>query len=374
MNRNTIKYHLLILIFFILLFNSSVFPFVHAQEFTKASKTYQLDFPKDHGAHENFETEWWYFTGLLKDKSSPSSDYNYGFQLTFFRRAKEPNSKSWDQAYLAHAAISNFKDGTYQFEEKVISGGIGVAGASKTDLEVWNHNWRAEKVGDKILLSFDVQDPNKQGKCELKLISTNLINIIKNGKNGFSKKGHKVEGSGASMYYSIAPIDLEGHISCIDNKKGTRKELLAGRAWMDHEFMTNALSKDQIGWDWLSLNFDNNDTLMLFKLRDKSGNTNFKSGTYVKAGKSYHFTNFDIKTLNTWKSQKTKATYPKTLNIKIPEFNLDFNVSSIIDNQEFISKKGPSYWEGAVKTESKSTNNAIGYLEMTGYDKAINLF
>ena len=109
---------------------------------------------------------------------------------------------------------------------------------------------------------------------------------------------------------------------------------------------------------------------MLFRLRDKKGKANYKSGNYVKDGKNYLLKEFKIETVDTWKSLKTKAIYPTKLNIKIPRFKLDFNVSAKIKNQEFISKKGPSYWEGAISTD----NGAIGYLEMTGYDKAIKPF
>ena len=39
-----------------------------------------LVFPRDHGAHPRFRTEWWYLTGLLED--DPGN--RYGFQITFF--------------------------------------------------------------------------------------------------------------------------------------------------------------------------------------------------------------------------------------------------------------------------------------------------
>ena len=36
-----------------------------------------FSFPRDHGAHPGFRTEWWYITGWL--------DGPGGFQITFFR-------------------------------------------------------------------------------------------------------------------------------------------------------------------------------------------------------------------------------------------------------------------------------------------------
>ena len=39
-----------------------------------------LEFPKDHGPHPGYRTEWWYYTGNLQAESGEG----YGFQLTFF--------------------------------------------------------------------------------------------------------------------------------------------------------------------------------------------------------------------------------------------------------------------------------------------------
>ncbi len=40
-----------------------------------------LAFPRDHGAHPDFRTEWWYVTGWLKT----AEGRDLGFQVTFFR-------------------------------------------------------------------------------------------------------------------------------------------------------------------------------------------------------------------------------------------------------------------------------------------------
>jgi predicted secreted hydrolase len=40
-----------------------------------------LTFPTDFGPHEDFRTEWWYYTGHLRTKSG----HRYGFEVTFFR-------------------------------------------------------------------------------------------------------------------------------------------------------------------------------------------------------------------------------------------------------------------------------------------------
>ena len=38
-------------------------------------------FPADHGPHDEYRTEWWYFTGNIND----GEEHHFGYQLTFFR-------------------------------------------------------------------------------------------------------------------------------------------------------------------------------------------------------------------------------------------------------------------------------------------------
>ena len=44
-----------------------------------------LVFPRDHGAHPDTRTEWWYATGWLQDETARGETPAFGFQLTFFR-------------------------------------------------------------------------------------------------------------------------------------------------------------------------------------------------------------------------------------------------------------------------------------------------
>ena len=57
---------------------------------------------------------------------------------------------------------------------------------------------------------------------------------------------------------------------------------------MDHEYFTHELEPNQAGWDWVSLQLDDNTELMLYRFRHKDGTLDpFSSGTYIDAaGKS----------------------------------------------------------------------------------------
>ena len=65
------KGNLLIPVFLLL---QSAFCVLHSSE-------YELVFPRDHGAHQDARTEWWYYTGHLQTEGG----HRYGFEVTFFR-------------------------------------------------------------------------------------------------------------------------------------------------------------------------------------------------------------------------------------------------------------------------------------------------
>ena len=55
-----------------------------------------------------------------------------------------------------------------------------------------------------------------------------------------------------------------------------------GRSWFDHEFGSNQLAPDQVGWDWFSLHLSDGQDLMIYFLRRTDGTVEpASSGTLV---------------------------------------------------------------------------------------------
>ena len=52
-----------------------------AADWKIAEPGWRYEFPRDHHAHREFKTEWWYFTGNLFDNAGR----RFGYELTFFR-------------------------------------------------------------------------------------------------------------------------------------------------------------------------------------------------------------------------------------------------------------------------------------------------
>ncbi len=89
----------------------------------------------------------------------------------------------------------------------------------------------------------------------------------------------------ASQYISLTRLAVTGSLQ-LDGKTTPA----TGVAWMDHEFFTEQLDDNESGWDWLSVQLDDDTELMLYRIRRKDGSIDpFSSGTYIDAnGKSTH--------------------------------------------------------------------------------------
>ena len=56
--------------------------------FAKVTEPREFVFPRDHGPHGEYATEWWYYTGNL----DTADNRHFGFQLTFFRFGLSPDA------------------------------------------------------------------------------------------------------------------------------------------------------------------------------------------------------------------------------------------------------------------------------------------
>ena len=78
----------------------------------------KLAFPRDHGAHPDYRTEWWYITGWIENDGVAR-----GFQVTFFRSRpglQEDNESAFapKQLIFAHAAIADAANGRLIYDER----------------------------------------------------------------------------------------------------------------------------------------------------------------------------------------------------------------------------------------------------------------
>ncbi len=324
-----------------------------------------FEFPRDHGAHPEYKTEWWYWVGHLK--AAPGE--TFGYQLTFFRvalRQPDPQARSaWslNTIYFAHLAVTDPARRSFVFRDKAGRGALGLSGAQVGALQVWIDDWRAELQGGEFHLV--AQDEGLGLDLRLKPLKAPALH----GVGGLSRKSEKDDA--ASFYYSLSRLETRGSITV-----GGRVLPVSGLSWMDHEFFSSAMAPDQAGWDWFSLQLDDGWDVMLYVLRHRDGSVDAaSSGTLIDPqGHTQHLklADFQVKASGAWTSPHSGTTYPAGWEIAIPGAGYRLRLTPALADQE-IRAQAPArvtYWEGEVKVAGTKNGEAVtgqGYAELTGY-------
>ena len=337
--------------------------------FVPAREGYRYAFPRDHGSHDEFRTEWWYYTGNL----ATNDGRPFGYQLTFFRRSIPleqvktlPSRWSITQLYLAHFAVTDLKNGRFHVFEKLSRAGVGKAGAEAERLHVWIDQWRAQSSQAEVG-SHTLQASDDDLEIDLTVVPGKAPVI--HGKGGVSRKG--AESGQASHYYSLTRLATSGAI-----RLGNEWFNLTGTSWMDHEFGSADLGKDLVGWDWFSIQLADHTELMLYRMRRSDGSPDsVSSGTFIdQDGRAQHLTlgEFMLEPLTTWTSPASKARYPSTWRLSIPSKGLSLALVPRMTEQELTTNRSTqvTYWEGAIEASGTLEGKPIagrGYMELTGY-------
>ena len=346
-------------------------------DFLSVTGPCNLVFPKDHGSHSGYRTEWWYYTGNLEAETGN----RYGFQLTFFRSqiTAPADEKRWPhppsawrthQIYLGHAAITDIFNKRHLQSELMARGTLGMAGVSQKEMDtlIFIKNWSAKIEMDRHLLKTVTDDFSYE--LTLKPAKPPVLH----GQAGYSRKGSTPER--ASCYYSFSRLNTEGSLTF-----GGNTIAVQGSSWMDHEFSTALLEPGIIGWDWFSLQLSDQTEIMLFLLRTEEGRfSQTSSGTFIdSAGNPRHLTkdDFRVDVLNSWKSPRSQAVYPVHWQLTIFPLAIQLTAKANISDQEMRTQAttGVTYWEGSISINGSVGKNSVigsGYAELTGYAQSFD--
>ena len=337
-----------------------------------------LEFPKDHGAHPGYRTEWWYYTGNLRSQTGDL----YGFQLTFFRSQISPPGadKAWpdpasawrtQQIYLAHAAVSDVDEKRHLQADLVAREALTMAGVMLRPPEtvVYLKTWSTRIGAEAQVLHVDTAD------FSYNLTLKPLKPPVLHGQAGYSLKGSSPER--ASCYYSYTRLAVEGRLTI-----GGKTFVVSGQGWMDHEFSTASLEPGLKGWDWFSLQLSDRTEIMLYLFRsDDGGISTVSGGTFVDPDgdtRAIGQDEFALTIGDTWKSPHSKAVYPSRWRLRILPYGLDLTVIPKLADQEMLTSEstGVTYWEGSVSVKGTRDANQIsgqGYVELTGYAESFDI-
>jgi len=333
-----------------------------------AGMPYRFSFPRDHGSHPAYRTEWWYFTGhLLADDG-----HRYGFELTIFRFGTEPGAPTpkpgesrWrvGEVFPAHFALTDDAAGRFTFAERIVRPTLGEAEAARETLDVHAQDWSIRGL-DPIRLQAGT--PEEGVSLSLRGSKPPAIN----GIDGISWKGSC--STCASHYYSMTRLEGDGTV-----RVGERRRRVRALVWMDHEFGSSELQANVVGWDWFALQLADGREIMLYHLRRSDGTfIPASSGTLVERdGTTRHLRNhdFSIAATGSWLSPHSHVRYPSGWILRVPMAHLAVRIVPRLRDQE-LAGDSVDYWEGDVCLKSVGGDESPtactvgeGYVELTGY-------
>ena len=330
-----------------------------------------LLFPRDHGAHPDYRIEWWYLTANLHDAAGES----YGAQWTLFRLAVQthesfgPDSAGPDspgpqgvsqnnQVFMAHMAMTT-PTGHLSFQRYARGGDADEAtraGVTALPFSAWLDDWELRSAGEEWL-PLEVSARQDDNAMRLHLRAT--APLVLQGEAGFSAK--HADGGG-SYYYSQPFLKASGQLTIAGQVIPVE-----GDAWLDREWSSQFLEREQSGWDWFSLHLESGEKLMLFQVRGKPGVENYLQGNLMTPdGSTTPLDPARIQLVPVQKSRVAGRDLPLHWRVSLPQVDRQFDIQATIEDQ-WMAVDFP-YWEGTVTVSGSGPGNSgKGYMELTGY-------
>jgi predicted secreted hydrolase len=325
-----------------------------------AQPGYHLEFPRDHGPHFDYRTEWWYLTGNLRSREGRE----FGYELTFFRHGYRSPSKRlpvtsrfvMNDIKFAHFTVTDIGQKRFYVSQRLSRGAYNDAGFSSGSKLAWISDWELD-------LDSGFQAAAVNGQQAIRLSLQPEKRPILQGHDGFSQKA---AGDGhASYYYSMTRLRTQGEL-----RVGGATYKVTGLSWFDREWATNQLAPDQAGWNWFALQLSDGTDLMLYQIRLKNGAIDrYSSGKSVSStGATIDLDDFALIPKEYWTSPRSKARYPIRWGLRIPKSQIDLEITTPVPEQEL--NLAVTYWEGAIRVNGTQAGNpvqGVGYMELTGY-------
>ena len=315
-----------------------------------------VHFPQDEGAHRDL-TEWWYYTGhAITPGDHP---HHYGFELVIFQALRS----DLPPVYAAHFAISDVTRGEFHFDQRRLTEPRAVIpnGTSTSGINVSVGDWSIHGLNGLDHLAAEMSN------YAMNITLQGLKPPTLHNGDGLITYGL----AGFSYYYSRTRMALSGTL--VDHKQPLQ---VTGEAWMDHQW-GNFLTLGGGGWDWFSIQLNNDTEMMIYLIRDATGKTISTYIGYIDPDAGDHLlpaSALHAGVLGHWKSPATGANYPSGWHLEIhdPQLQASLTLTPELINQELVAYQstGNSYWEGAVYIQGQSAGSIVkgeGYVELTGY-------
>jgi predicted secreted hydrolase len=316
-----------------------------------------IQFPQDEAPHHDL-TEWWYYTGHLHGTDTTGNQHIYGFELVFFQNLRG----DYPPYYAAHFAVSDTTGGAFHFDERAATespSAIPPPGTT-SGFHLTVDDWHMSGLG-----GHDHLQAVMAAGYAVDLQLMGMKPAVQHGGTGIITYGL----AGFSYYYSRPLMAVAGTVQ--DHGIAVS---VTGTAWMDHQW-GNFISLAGAGWDWYSLQLDDNTEYMLYVIRDGQHRPISTVGTYVAPnGTASAIPASAIATTATghWTSPVTGGVYPSGWVVRVATQDLELTLTPDLLDQELVTahSTGIAYWEGAVSISGSWGGRAVtglGYVELTGY-------
>ena len=306
--------------------------------------------PADEAPHDVL-TEWWYYTGHL----DAADGARYGFEFVIF----QVGVGEVGPAYISHFAVTDIGGGRFHFDQRREVGPPAQPQPPDGGFSLALGDWRMRGRDGRDHLQASM--PGYGIDLALTALKPAALHL----GEGFISFG----AAGDSYYYSRTRMAVAGTLT-----DGGTVRPVTGQAWFDHQW-GDFISVRGGGWDWYSLQLDDNSEVMLFNVRDPHGTPVILYGSVVDAAGATSDLlprDIDVTPTGSWTSPRTDATYPSGWQIRLPRQDLTLTVTPVVADQELDTRPttGVVYWEGAVEvrgTRGGAPVSGRGYVELTGY-------
>ncbi|ELP5729648.1 carotenoid 1,2-hydratase [Vibrio vulnificus] len=311
----------------------------------------KVTLPDDFKFHEQYQHEWWHYFATLKD----AQEQVYTVQFSMFRIATDEREVSgWQnpQLYLANIVLTDKKN--IVFEQRVARGGIGQAGSTNKPFRMWIDNWSWRALGSTPFpgsLSVDTDD------FSIELATRTGGPFVLNGDKGYQIK-HDLE-SVASFSVSAPFLDVKGILSL----DGRRIEV-TGQAWLQKEWGSNLFGEGQQGWDWFTLQLDNDKALSVSRYRHRSRLPYIFGTLSTTSGKVIPLTEKEVTIYPIlYTTLADGRRVPLQWAIEVPSQDIYVQTKALYAEM-WLPFLIP-YWEGPI--EVSGTKSGHGFMQLTGY-------
>jgi predicted secreted hydrolase len=306
---------------------------------TRAAANDLITLPKDDAPHQS-KMEWWYYNGHLITETGK----RYSFHDAVFL------VNSGVTHMVNHVSLADYQTGRRYIDQRGTEGNLSAGAYDYFNFTTGDWSMSGSNGIDKLRTS------TPEFGFNLGLTSTQPP--VFHGRDGIIS----LAAAGSSYYYSRPRMAISGTLKINGETRSVK-----GLAWFDHQW--GDFSTGQLGWDWFSLQLDNNSDIMIYQLRDKTNKPILYTGSITENGKTGLLgeSDFSLRPGKKWTSNKTGISYPVEWQINIPGKNIALTTRGILNDSEFDAKLTTYniYWEGAV--EVTGTHTGQGFMELSGY-------